>query len=140
MAKQIFAPSERENGLLGEIELAPEVIEVIANIAANEIDGVYALQGNFSSDVKSLFGKSSYNNGVQLTTDEGGLSVDIFCNFKFGVNVPQVALEIQETVREQVFHMTEIELAEVNVHVVSIVPDKNEKSSLFELNEDEDEK
>jgi len=139
MDRQVFAPSEREYDLLGEIELAPEVIEVIANIATEEIDGVDSLQGNFSSDVKSLFGKSNYNFGVQLSTDEDGLSVDIFCDVKYGENVPQVALEIQQAVREQVFHMTEIELAEVNVHVVSIVPSKNKKSSLFELNDDKDE-
>jgi len=139
MDRQVFAPSEREYDLLGEIELAPEVIEVIANIATEEIAGVDSLQGNFSSDMKSLFGKTSYNFGVQLSTDEEGLSVDIFCDIKYGENVPQVALEIQQAVREQVFHMTEIELAEVNVHVVSIVPSKNKKSSLFELNDDKDE-
>jgi len=41
-----------------------------------------------------------------------------------GVNVPKVALEIQERVKEQIYHMTDIELSEVNVHIVSMVSDK----------------
>ena len=40
---------------LGDIELAPEVLEVISNIAANEVSGVYALKGTFSTDMKALF-------------------------------------------------------------------------------------
>ena len=34
---------------LGKIEIAPEVIEVIAGIAASEIEGVATMRGNFAS-------------------------------------------------------------------------------------------
>ncbi|EKU93058.1 Protein of uncharacterised function (DUF322) [Alloiococcus otitis] len=113
----------------GAIEIAPEVLEVISHIAANEVEGVFALKGNFSADVKRLFGQSYYKNGVALTHDQDGISLDIYCNLTYGVNVPKVALEIQKRVKDQVYQMADINLAEVNVHVVSIVTENQIKKS-----------
>lgn len=123
----------------GEIEVAPEVLEVISGIAANEVDGVYAMQGKFSTGVKSIFGKTNHKKGVHLTSDEDGLKVEVYCYFKYGVDVPKVALEIQQKIREQVYHMTDIELVEVNIHIVGIVPEKTEISGLFDFDLEEDE-
>lgn len=44
---------------LGKIEVAPEVIEVIAGIAATEVEGIAATRGNFASGVAERFGKKS---------------------------------------------------------------------------------
>ncbi len=125
-------------GTLGEIEVAPQVIEVISGIAANKVDGVYAMQGKMTSGVSELFGRVDHKKGVHLTSDEEGLKVDIYCYFVYGVSVPKVALEIQEKVREQLLQMTDITLAEVNVHIVGIVPEKTELQELLDLNEEED--
>jgi PadR family transcriptional regulator PadR len=122
----------------GEIEVAPEVLEVISGIAANEVNGVYAMQGKFSSGVTSMFGKTNHKKGVYLTSNEDGLRVEVYCYFKYGVKVPEVALEIQQKIREQVYHMTDIELVEVNVHIAGIVPEKEAIKELFELNTEED--
>lgn len=124
--------------LLGEIEVAPEVLEVIAGIAANEVDGVYAMQGKFTKKMKNIFGKTNHKKGVHLNSEEDGLKLDIYCYFKFGVNVPDVAKTIQQRVREQVLHMTEISLAEVNIHIADIVPEKTTIQELFELDTEED--
>ena len=125
-------------GTLGEIEVAPQVIEVISGIAANKVDGVYSMQGKMTSGVSELFGRKKKKKGVHLTSDEEGLKVDIYCYLVYGVSVPKVALEIQEKVREQLLQMTDITLAEVNVHIVGIVPEKTELQELLDLNEEED--
>lgn len=128
-----------DKGTLGEIEVAPEVIEVISGIAASEVDGVYAMHGNLSSGVTELFGRVNHKKGVYLS-QEDGLKVDVYCYFKYGVSVPTVALEIQKRIREQLLHMTDIELNEVNVHIVGIVPEKNVLNDLIDLyDEDGDE-
>ncbi|MGO1355758.1 MAG: Asp23/Gls24 family envelope stress response protein [Alkalibacterium gilvum] len=124
----------------GEIEVAPEVLEVIAGIAANEVTGVYAMQGKFTKKMKIAFGKPNHKKGVHLTSDEDGLKVDIYCYFKFGVNVPNVAQAIQEKVREKIFHMTDITLAEVNIHIADIVPEKTSFQDLLDTDREEDEK
>ena len=125
-------------GTLGEIEVAPEVIEVISGIAASEVDGVYAMHGNLSSGVTELFGRVNHKKGVHLS-QEDGLKVDIYCYFKYGVSVPTVALELQKKVREQLLHMTDIELSEVNVHIVGVIPEKTVFTELTNLYEEDGE-
>ncbi|EOL48917.1 hypothetical protein RV11_GL000872 [Enterococcus phoeniculicola] len=126
------------NQELGEIVIAPEVIEVVIGIAASKVEGVYGMRGTFASNVTELLGRASHGKGVYLTIDEDGLKVDIYCYLKYGVSVPKVAMEMQERVKQQVLFMTDIDLVEVNVHVVAVVPEKMEQPVLDELFEDED--
>lgn len=109
---------------LGKIEIAPEVLEVISGIAANEVDGVYAMQGGFKSGMNELFGRKTHNKGVHLELNEHGLSVDVYCYIKYGVSVPKVALEIQQKIKEQVLFMSDLNVTMVNVYVVGLVTPK----------------
>ncbi len=109
-----------KNNPLGEIKVSAEVLEVIIGIATLELDGVYGMR----KDLRTMFGRSEHSKGVALDADEEGTSVDVYCYIKYGVNVPKIAKEIQLNVREQVYYMTEVELAEVNVHIVGIVPEQ----------------
>ena len=128
------------NQELGEIVIAPEVIEVIIGIAASKVDGVYRMQGTFANNVTELLGRSAYSKGVRLDATEEGLKVDVYAYMKYGVSVPKVAMEIQKVVKQQVLFMTDVELAEVNIHVVAVVPEKVEQVDLEELfGNDEDE-
>lgn len=124
---------------MGEIEVAPEVIEVISGIAASKVAGVYAMRGKLGSGVSELFGRVDHKKGVHLSSDEEGLKVDVYCYLNYGVSVPKVALELQEKVREQLIQMTDIELKEVNIHVVGIVPEKTELKDLFSFDDEDGE-
>ena len=42
---------------LGKIELATNVLEIIAGIAASQVDGVNRMRGSFSSSVNELFSR-----------------------------------------------------------------------------------
>lgn len=127
------------NRELGEIVIAPEVIEVIIGIAASKVEGVYRMQASFTNNVTELLGRSVYGKGVHLTMDEEeGIKVDLYVNFKYGISVPKVAMEVQRRVKQQVLFMTDIELSEVNVHVVSLVPEKTEQLDIEELFENDE--
>ncbi|MGX7198949.1 Asp23/Gls24 family envelope stress response protein [Enterococcus nangangensis] len=129
------------NETLGDIIIAPEVIEVIIGIAASKVEGVYGMQGSFSENVAALFDRKAarHAKGVYLKIEEQGIIVDIYCYLNYGVSVPKVALDMQEKVKQQVLFMTDIHLAEVNVHVVAVVPEKVEIPALEDLMELEDE-
>ena len=99
---------------IGEIVIAPRVLEVITGIAATKVEGVYALQ----------------NKNVTVYAD-------IYVSLQYGVNVPAVSIEIQKAVKAAVYDMAEVAISEVNVHVESIVTEKSQKPDLAELfNED----
>lgn len=118
---------------LGEIVIAPEVIEIISGITAAKVDGVHHMQGSFANNVTELLGRSVYDKGVYLSTTEEGIQVDAYVSVKYGVSVPKVATEIQQKIKQQVLYMTDVTLAEVNVHVVAVVPEKTEAVNLDEL-------
>jgi len=59
--------------------------------------------------------------------------VDSYCYITYGMSVPKVAMEIQERVKQQVLFMTDVQLAEVNVHVVAVVPEKVDLPDIEEL-------
>lgn len=118
---------------LGEIVIAPEVIEIISGITAAKVDGVHHMQGSFANNVTELLGRSVYDKGVYLSTTEEGIQVDAYVSVKYGVSVPKVATEIQQKIKQQVLYMTNVTLAEVNVHVVAVVPEKMEAVNLDEL-------
>lgn len=117
--------TSNRNNPLGEIKVSAEVLEVIIGIATLEVQGVYGMRKNFSSDLKTMFGRDDHSKGVALDVDELGTSVDVYCYFNYGMNVPKVAREIQMNVKEQVYHMTDVELDEVNVHIVGIIPEQS---------------
>ncbi len=118
---------------LGEIVIAPEVIEIISGITAAKVEGVHRMQGSFANNVTELLGRSVYGKGVYLSTTEEGIQVDAYVSVKYGVSVPKVATEIQQKIKQQVLYMTDVTLAEVNVHVVAVVPEKTEAVNLDEL-------
>ncbi|KKE80663.1 Asp23/Gls24 family envelope stress response protein [Oceanobacillus caeni] len=115
-----------EDSTLGKIEIAPEVIEVIAGIAAAEVDELFAMRGNFASGVVERLGKRTHSKGVKVELTENGISIDLYVILNFGVSIPKVAQKIQTNIRESLKYMTSLELDEINVHVVGINMDGNE--------------
>ncbi|MBO0473118.1 hypothetical protein IGL98_002741 [Enterococcus sp. DIV0840] len=118
---------------LGEIVIAPEVIEVIIGIAASKVDGVYGMRGTFANNVTEFLGRAAHGKGVYLRAEEEGLKVDIYCYLNYGISVPKVALEMQDRVKQQVLFMTDIDLVEVNIHIVAVVPEKLPEPDFDEL-------
>jgi uncharacterized alkaline shock family protein YloU len=108
------------NDGLGKIEIAPEVIEVIAGIAASEVEGVSQMRGNFATGVVERLGKKNHGKGVKVELAEEGIIIDIYCVMQFGISIPSVAQKIQDNIRQALLDMTALEADEVNVHIVGV--------------------
>lgn len=106
---------------LGTIQIAPRVLEIIAGIAASEVDGVSKMYGTFANSVSELLGRSDYRRGVKIANDQDELAIDVDVYVEYGVSVPKVAGLIQERIKQQVALMTSLKVTEVNVHVKGIV-------------------
>lgn len=121
-----------ENNDLGKIEIAPEVIEVIAGIAASEVEGVAQMRGNFATGVVERLGKKNHGKGVKVELSEEGIKVDVYCSMQFGISIPSVAQKIQDNIRQALLNMTALETEEVNIHVVGIVFENQKHTVEFE--------
>src|SRR5690625_3849950 len=105
---------------LGKVEIAPEVIEIIAGIAASEVEGISSMRGSFASDVVERFGKKSHSKGVKVELTNQDIIIDLFVVIDFGVSIPKVAEKLQTNIRQTLKNMIALDVSEINVHVVGI--------------------
>ncbi len=125
MAEDTNITLHSNDSALGKIEIAQNVLEIIAGVATTQIDGVNRMRGSFSTSVNELLGRrTEHGKGVNLTYNDEELTVDVYVYLNYGVSVPKVALQIQSQVEQQLLFMTGLKVTEVNVHVQGVVPEK----------------
>ena len=76
MAEESKIVLSSEDQSLGTIQISPRVLEIIAGIAASEIDGVSKMYGSFANSVSELLGRSDRRRGVKLSSNDKDLSLD----------------------------------------------------------------
>ena len=109
-----------DGSTLGNIEIAPEVIEVIAGIAVSEVAGVASMRGNFASGVAERLGKKNHGKGVKVELTEEGILIDAYVVIDYGISIPDTAQKIQDNTRQALKNMTALEIKEINVHIVGV--------------------
>ncbi|WNQ09395.1 Asp23/Gls24 family envelope stress response protein [Paenibacillus aurantius] len=102
---------------MGHIQIAPEVIEVIAGLAAVEVRGVAGMSGGFAGGIAELLGRKNLSKGVKVEVGQREAAVDVNIIIEYGYKIPEVAGEIQDNVKRAIESMTGLDVVEVNVHI-----------------------
>lgn len=102
---------------LGTIEIAPEVIEVIAGLATVEVEGVAGMSGGLSSGIAELLGRKNLSKGVKVEVGQREAAVDVSIIIEYGRRIPEISSEIQRNVKRSIETMTGLNVIEVNVHI-----------------------
>ena len=108
----------------GTVHIADEVIQIIAGLATNEVEGVAGMSGSLAGGLtESLTGRKNLAKGVkvQFTENSRDCLIDISVVLKFGVSIPDTSYQIQERVKQSIENMTGLGVSSVNIHVVGIV-------------------
>ncbi len=114
---------------MGEIRVADEVISIVASLAAQEIHGVLDMSSGFADGINHLLGKDiTASKGVRISFDGKLVNASVFIIVEYGYPIPEVALEVQEKVKDAIETMTGYEVQFVDVHVQGVA--KREKSAL----------
>lgn len=136
MAKQLNHTFEASNvNTLGEINITTAVLETIAAQAASKAEGVYKVDQSYQKVSGGFFSFEHEKAGARVRRNENSIAIDVDIRVKYGYSVPDVAMSVQDRVKEQILFMTDLVIDEVNVHVLSIETSHNE-TELFHL-EDE---
>lgn len=110
------------------VQIANDVIAVIAGIAAGEVDGVAAMSAGLAGGLTEMLGKKTASRGVKIEVKENHVSLDLFVVVRYGAKIPEVASRIQDRVKIQVERMTGLTVANVNIHIQGVsfdqVPDE----------------
>ena len=105
---------------LGTIRIHKKVIASIASLAAVEIEGVKRVGGDFKSGLSQLLGKGflcAIN--VEINKNEE-VKVNIPLVIKYGFNIPDIANNVQENVRNNLEKMTNLSIKDININVQGI--------------------
>lgn len=118
------AESELSGDVTGKVHISEDVITELARQALQKVAGIQPA----SSSIASKLGLGrKVTEGVKVYVDEGenpSISVDAFLMVKYGLRIPDLAWDVQETVKNELEGMTGYAVNYVNVYVQGVYFDE----------------
>ncbi len=109
-----------ETGQVGSVEIADEVVAIIAGLAATEVEGVASMAGNITNELVGKLGMKNLSKGVKVAVMDTSVSVDLSLQLKYGYNIPKVAEAVQERVKNAIENMTGLAVIDVNIRIAGV--------------------
>ncbi|WP_324824074.1 Asp23/Gls24 family envelope stress response protein [Sinanaerobacter sp. ZZT-01] len=113
----------------GMIKISDEVIAVCAMNATLKTEGVSALSRGITDSISNMLGKEPLYKGIKVAQTDYGIVIDIYPIVFLGVKIPEVAFNIQKSVKKEVEHMLDETVKAVNIHVQGIDVKQNENKT-----------
>ena len=106
----------------GRINVADEVVEKVAALAATEVEGVADLGGDIERAIESVrerigIGHKRGDQGIKAKINGREVSVDVTIVIEYGYVVMDVARQVKNNVANQTGRMLGLRVTEVNVTV-----------------------
>lgn len=114
-----------EDGKIGEVQIADDVVAIIAGLAATEVEGVASMYGNITNELVSKLGMKNLAKGVKAVLDGDEVIVDLALNVKFGYSIKEVSTKVQEKVKAAIENMTGLAVDLVNIRIANIIVEQN---------------
>jgi uncharacterized alkaline shock family protein YloU len=105
-------PAETED----TTKINEEVLSTIAGKELTKINGISAAGGGISD----FLGRKSPSKGIKVEVNDEKVTVDIGIIVDYGVNIPDLAHEVQMRIRKAITEMTGKFVAAVNITVQGI--------------------
>ncbi len=112
-----MATKRNKNFTLGKVVYNGSIVKGIVVLAVSEVEGV----------AKDKEGKLSQKEDVKITFLDGkNVEVDVSVSVLYGFNIPDVAYNIQQSVKHNVETMSDYKISNVDIHVVDVVFAEND--------------
>ncbi|MEI7905415.1 MAG: Asp23/Gls24 family envelope stress response protein [Candidatus Firestonebacteria bacterium] len=105
---------------LGKVKISTEAIATIASLSAQKVEGVAGMHKGIFYLLGEALGRKSEKAGVRVLLGDKEVWIQVFIDIKYGADVPEVAVKVQERIREAVESMTGLAVTEVDVSVRGI--------------------
>lgn len=112
-----------EDQTVGKVQIQDAVIATIAALAATETEGVASLGGGITHDKAARISYKNLAKGVKIEVVGKEVQVRIILNMKYGYNIPDVTLKVQEKAKETIETMTGLVVSKVDVSVADVQVD-----------------
>ena len=110
-----------------QVQIADDVIAVVAEIAALEVDGIVGTTAAKGDFMQALSGKKRPK-GVKVEVAGDEVFIDLGIVVKYGAKIQKICKEAQEKVKNSVETMTGLNVVSVNIHVVGVHFDKEQEA------------
>ena len=104
---------------IGTVQIADEVVAIIAGLAATEVDGVASMAGNITNELVSKLGMKNLSKGVKVDVLDGVVCVDLALNLKYGYEIPATCKTYRKS-KTAIENMTGLEVSDVNVAIAGV--------------------
>ena len=125
-----------ENETTNNIQISEDVVSVMAGMAIQDIEGVAKVATGFAGGISEALGKKNIGKGVKVEIKDKEVTVDVGIIIKYGAEIPKIAKEIQDKVKNDVEKMTGYNVISVNVKVQGI--ENNKKEDVKEIDNEEE--
>ena len=106
-----------EKDKIGEVQIADEVVAIIAGLAATDVD---SMAGNITNELVGKLGMKNLSKGVKVEVTEEHVSVNMALNLKYGYSIPDVCEKVQEKVKNAIENMTGLTVLDVNIKIAGV--------------------
>lgn len=110
----------QEDESIGAVQIADDVVAMIASLATTEVEGVSAMTGNITNELMSKVGMKSLTKGVKVDVLEGNVTVDLAVTMEYGYNIPATCQKVQNKVKAAIENMTGLTCTDVNIRIAGI--------------------
>ena len=115
----------KEDGGVGSVRIADEVVAVIAGLAATEVKGVAAISGGITNSMVAKKGIKSLSKGVKVSVTGNEVTIDLVLNLEFGYSIPEIGEKVQKKVKTAIENMTGMTVTDVNINVADVALNEN---------------
>ena len=110
----------QDDQMLGTVKIADDVVAMIANLAASEVDGVSSMVGNVTNELMSKVGVKNLTKGVKVDVFNKEVRCDIAVTLEYGYNIPATCQRVQEKVKAAIENMTGLTVIDVNIRIAGV--------------------
>ena len=123
----------KEDESIGTVQIADDVVAMIASLAATEVDGVSAMAGNVTNELMSKVGVKSLTKGVKVEVLDKNVTVDLTVTMEYGYNIPATCQAVQQKVKNAIENMTGLTCSDVNIRIAGVnMKKRNYRKILWE--------
>lgn len=128
---------ENSEGEKSSIQIADEVVAIIAGKAVADAPGVSSMAGGFAGGISEVFGgKKNLTKGIKVEVGEKEAKIDVNIIVDYGTRIPDVAFDIQNRVKSAIESMTGLKVTAVNVHIQGVNTETREQEKEVVSSED----
>ena len=109
-----------ETAHVGTVQIADDVIAMIASLAAAEVEGASSLAGNITNEKMSKVAMKKLTRGVRVSTKDNVVTIDLAIVMEYGYNIPETCKKVQEMVQNSIETMTGLTVSDVNIRIASV--------------------